>query len=122
MNKGELRGQDRVSAFLWVIDRLRLAWRLFWDDRVSGWLKLVPLFPVLYIIWPLDLLSDPLLGVGQMDDLAVVVLGLRLFISLCPADLVAEHWRALTRGKDEVSQGGETVEGEYRVLDEDQLE
>jgi len=122
MNKGNLTDQKRMSKVLWVIDRIRLAWRLVWDDRVSAWLKLIPLFPVLYIIWPLDILSDPMLGLGQLDDLAIMALGLKLFITLCPPELVNEHWKALTHPEDSTSQQNDTVEGEYRVLEGDQLE
>ncbi len=119
MNKKDLHDQRRMSNLLWVIERLRLAWRLFWDDRVSDWVKLVALFPVLYLIWPFDVLSDFLVGLGQLDDLAVMALAVKLFISLCPPDLVREHWGALTDVEEETAQEGETIEGEYRVLDEE---
>jgi uncharacterized membrane protein YkvA (DUF1232 family) len=117
-----MSGKKQVSNFLWMIDRLRLAWRLFWDERVSAWIKLVPLFPVLYLIWPLDILSDPVLGLGQLDDLAVIALGLKLFITACPPGLVNEHWQALTQSGQKSSEQGDTVEGEYRVLEGDQVE
>ncbi|MFP3897373.1 MAG: YkvA family protein [Anaerolineales bacterium] len=122
MNKGNLYEEKRTSNLLWVIERLRLAWRLFWDDRVSDWVKVVPLFSILYLIWPFDLLSDPLLGLGQLDDLAVMALALKIFISLCPSEVVSEHWNALTRAEEAAAHEGETVEGEYRILDEEQRE
>lgn len=123
MNKEDTHRQKQMSNLLWTIERLRLAWRLFWDDRVSDWVKSVLLFPVLYLLWPFDILNDFLLGLGQLDDLAVMALALKLFISLCPPKLVREHWKALTQAEEEEeSEGGETIEGEYRILDEEQLE
>lgn len=122
MNKGDTHHQKQMSNLLWAIERLRLAWRLFWDDRVSEWVKSVLLLPVLYLIWPFDILSDFLLGLGQLDDLAVMALGLKLFISLCPPEVVSEHWKALTRVEKEAAQEGETIEGEYRILDEERSE
>ncbi|MFO7917288.1 MAG: DUF1232 domain-containing protein [Anaerolineae bacterium] len=119
MNKKNPHNQEQTPGLIWLIERLRLAWRLFWDDRVSDWVKMVPLFSVFYLLWPFDLLSDVLLGLGQLDDLAVMALALKLFIALCPPELVNEHWEALTRVEEETAHEGETVEGEYRVLDEE---
>ena len=78
-----------------IVREARLAWRLWRDRRVPVWIKGVPLLAVLYAMWPLDLLADPLLGLGQLDDLGVLLLGLALFISLVPNDLVERHRRAM---------------------------
>lgn len=74
-----------------ILREARLAWRLWRDRRVPWWTKGVPVLSLLYIIWPLDFLSDPLLGLGQLDDLGVILLGISLFISLAPSDLVATY-------------------------------
>jgi uncharacterized membrane protein YkvA (DUF1232 family) len=105
-----------------ILDRLadlvrsaRVAWRLFLDRRVPLWVKSVPLLALAYVIWPLDILADPALGLGQLDDLAVILVGLKLFISLCSTDLVRQHERELD-GKMRPDQ--DVVDSTFRVLDE----
>ncbi|HHX63686.1 MAG TPA: DUF1232 domain-containing protein [Chloroflexi bacterium] len=98
-----------------VLHDARLAWRLFRDRRVSIAAKAVPLLTAAYIIWPGDLLVDPMLGLGQMDDLAVFLMGLNLFIRLCPADLVRSYRRDHGRAVD---VEGDVVDATYFVLDE----
>jgi uncharacterized membrane protein YkvA (DUF1232 family) len=39
----------------------------------------------------IDLVPDALLGLGQLDDLAVILLGVKAFIDLCPPEIVKEH-------------------------------
>jgi len=74
-----------------ILREARLAWRLWRDRRVPLWVKGVPLLSLAYVIFPFDFLADPLLGLGQLDDLGVILLGLSLFISLAPNDLVARY-------------------------------
>jgi len=61
------------------------------DPRVSAGPKLVVAGILTYVILPTDLLPDFLIGIGQLDDLAVILGGLKLFLHLCPPDVVREH-------------------------------
>ena len=106
----------------------RLAWRLWRDRRVPAWIKGIPLLSLFYIVWPLDLLADPLLGLGQLDDLGVFLLGLTLFISLVPSDLVEMHRREMGDGPASQEEPGDPWETKpeqrpvrttYRFLDND---
>jgi uncharacterized membrane protein YkvA (DUF1232 family) len=75
----------------------------------------------LYILSPIDIIPDAFLGLGQLDDLAVFVLAVKLFIELSPHDIVQEHLRRLTGGGSTPRPGaeseGEVVDGEFRVID-----
>jgi uncharacterized membrane protein YkvA (DUF1232 family) len=118
---------DTNAILAWVQDaarQVRLAWRLFWDQRVSVWTKLIPPIALGYVLVPIDLVPDVALGLGQLDDLAVVLLGLKLFIELSPPDVVRDHLRALGARIDEwrvVDEEEEEntpptiIEGEYRL-------
>jgi len=89
---------DTNAMLLWLQDAARqgrLAWRLFWDSRVPLWTKLIPPAALAYVIFPLDIIPDVALGLGQLDDLAVLLLGIKLFIEVAPPDVVREHLRAL---------------------------
>lgn len=79
----------------------RLYWRLFRDPRVSIWPKALLAVGVLYVLSPLDLIPDVILGLGEVDDLVVMIVLCRLFIYLCPPDVVRDHVRRL----DDESRG-----------------
>jgi uncharacterized membrane protein YkvA (DUF1232 family) len=110
----------------WITDLVRqgrLAWRLLWDKRVPFWTKLIPPAVLLYIFSPADFLPDVALGLGQLDDLAILLIGTKLFIELAPIDIVREHLAALgARIQEWRVQEGEKapppiVEGEYEIAE-----
>jgi uncharacterized membrane protein YkvA (DUF1232 family) len=92
-----------------LVRNARLIWRLLWDRRVSGWLKMIPAAAVAYLILPLDLIPDLLLGLGQLDDLAVLFLGVRVFMLLVPREVVESHLREMT-----------SVDASYRVVEDEE--
>ena len=49
---------------------------------------------------PIDLVPDAFLGIGQVDDLVLLLVGMRVFISLCPLPLVDEYRKAFNDGDD----------------------
>ena len=51
-------------------------------------------------LFALDPRPDFLIGVGQMDDLAVILGGLKLFLRLCPPEIVQEHLKAISAGRE----------------------
>jgi uncharacterized membrane protein YkvA (DUF1232 family) len=110
MNRTESTPSDRGPGWLrqWI-NNLRLAWRLIRDPQVPMWTKLVPLAALAYIVLPLDFVPDWMLGPGQVDDLGVFLLGLRLLIDMAPSQVVERHLMQMS-----------SVEGTYRVVDEKQ--
>ena len=68
-----------------IVEKVKLTFRLVKDDRVSFWLKLIPISCLVYFIVPMDLL------IGPIDDAILMYLGMDVFIEMCPKDLVAEH-------------------------------
>ena len=80
------------NIFQEIWQNLQLALRLDGDPRVSIVLKaLAPVVALAYIIMPVDLLPDFIPVLGQLDEVAIILLLVRLFISLAPADVVAEY-------------------------------
>lgn len=97
---------------------MQLVWRLMLDPRVPAFTKAIVPLVLVYLVSPIDLLPEGfLLFFGMVDDLAVLFFGTKLFINLCPPDVVAEHRRALGGGPE--FTGDEYVDGSYRVVDED---
>jgi uncharacterized membrane protein YkvA (DUF1232 family) len=96
---------------------MQLVFRLMMDGRVSLLPKLIVPLVALYVLSPLDVVPDVLLVLGQLDDIALLFFGTKLFINLCPPDVVMEHRRALGGGREVTSD--DYVDGTYRVMDED---
>lgn len=90
---------SQVFRLLWHLPNfVKLYWRLFKDARVPLRAKAVLVAAVLYLLAPLDFLPDfPLLLLGRIDDLVVLILGARWFISLCPPDVVQEHVKKISK-------------------------
>lgn len=106
-NSGSTDRSLTVRTLSELIDKIQLAWRLFRDARVSPALKVIPLVGLLYLIWPVDLLPDLLPGLGQLDDIAVLLLALNWFVRACPSDVV-----------EEIRSGAETISARYTVVDD----
>lgn len=104
-----------------LIRQFRLAWRLLWDPRVPGWTKLVPFFTLLYIISPVDFVADWFLGLGQLDDLGVLLVGVRLFAALAPQEIVLQHLDAMGFHVSQwrvVDEEPPAIDAEYEVKEE----
>jgi uncharacterized membrane protein YkvA (DUF1232 family) len=78
-----------------IVRQARLAWRLMLDPRVPLWVKTIVPTSLVYLIVPIDFVPDVIPGQGQLDDLAVIVIGVKLFIELCPTEIVREHMQEL---------------------------
>jgi uncharacterized membrane protein YkvA (DUF1232 family) len=78
---------------------VKLFSRLVKDPRVPLSPKLIPLAVLAYVFSPIDLLPDFLLGLGQLDDLMVIFIGLNLFLRLCPREIVQEHVQSIAAGR-----------------------
>jgi uncharacterized membrane protein YkvA (DUF1232 family) len=78
---------------------VKLFTRLIKDERVALGPKLLVAALLAYIILPTDIVPDFLVGLGQLDDLVVLITGLRLFLRLCPAEVVREHLHRITAGR-----------------------
>ncbi|HME80969.1 MAG TPA: DUF1232 domain-containing protein [Candidatus Eremiobacteraceae bacterium] len=85
-----------VSAARWALQFPKtalLASRLFLDTRVSPLLKVAAAIAAVVVISPVDLFGDfPI--IGQLDDIALLMLLVTLFVKLCPANIVREHQSA----------------------------
>lgn len=116
-----------------IVKNIRLAWRLFWDSRVPFWQKLVPPATLLYVLSPFDIIPDALVGLGQLDDFSVILLGIWAFIQICPQNIVQEHleqirvqmnpWRTagdetISAPEREVESSPQVIDAEYEIVDD----
>ncbi len=97
---GGFRNPLDIIRLLVVLPKfIKLIYRLFGDARVQLHLKLLLILTLAYVISPIDLIPDWLLPVvGQLDDLIVLIAGVRFFLRHCPPAVVNEHVVQIERG------------------------
>jgi uncharacterized membrane protein YkvA (DUF1232 family) len=83
------------NVFQDVLQQAKLAFNLMVDPRVHPLAKLVPIASVAYLFFPFDIVTDFAPVLGQLDDLALIMLGFRLFFEFSPPEVVREHLRRL---------------------------
>jgi uncharacterized membrane protein YkvA (DUF1232 family) len=115
---------ERVGALAQLLRTLRLVWRLLRDSRVPIFPKLILLAGAIYVISPIDLIPDVILGLGQLDDIGIAFLTIALFIELCPRALVDEHRTAIAAeaGEPVKPADAESIEGSFRVMPDDKTD
>jgi uncharacterized membrane protein YkvA (DUF1232 family) len=105
------------------LERVRLTFRLLRDEQVPVWMKAaVPAIALIYLLMPIDLIPDVILGLGQIDDLSVLGISMfamtRVLPRLAPRERVAEHlaWMRGARRHDP-QRGNEptVIETSFRV-------
>ncbi len=123
---------EKIGLFTSVLNQLRLVLKLMSDRRVPGLVKLLPIGAVLYLLSPIDLIPDVIVGLGQLDDLGVLILGINALINMAPQYVVQElrneiggayqaHKTDSTDKTDSANSphaSGETVDGSYRVVND----
>lgn len=87
-----------VQVLAYLPQFVRLYWRLFRDRRVSVLAKALLVLTIAYVVWPFDVVPDVLPFIGEVDDIAVVLSGLWLFVRLCPPEVVLERVREISAG------------------------
>jgi hypothetical protein len=89
----------RTSGFVLHLPQFcRVFYRLMTDHRVSFLAKLVPLIGLLVLITPPALELDLVPIIGELDWLLVGYVTLRIFVWMCPPDVVREHVAEVARG------------------------
>lgn len=98
----------------------RLIWGLARDPRVPPKQKLVLGGIAAYLAFPIDLIPDFIPVIGELDDLAVLILGLDWFIRNAPPDVVEEHMARIAKHDDTLSKdlesAGTLLEGRAKEL------
>jgi uncharacterized membrane protein YkvA (DUF1232 family) len=80
------------ELLLLVPNFVKLVTGLLLDKRVPVRRKLLLGALAAYLVSPIDLIPDPIPGLGQMDDILVVVLVLHGLLSSVDEEVILEHW------------------------------
>jgi uncharacterized membrane protein YkvA (DUF1232 family) len=101
-----------------AIVNIRLATRLLREPRVPLLLKAVPILGLVYVVSPLDFIPDVIPVIGEVDDLALIVLAIEAFKRFCPTHIVAHHATAIEQGRRyaPIAPGdpGDFIDAEFR--------
>ena len=104
------RGGPTGFSLSGIVRDLAISWRLLLDPTVPGLLKLLlPVLALVYWISPLDLIPGM-----PFDDIAILLLAARLFVSLAPSDSVN---RAYSGGRNTRSTNSQPEEDDGEVID-----
>ena len=99
--------QETVGSIGGLLRHVRLGWRLWNDGRVPAWVKLIPIAGLLYLLSPIDLIPDLMLpGLGEVDDVVVLLLALKAFVDISPSGVVREHLESLLAKKGRTKESG----------------
>ncbi|MGD1052516.1 MAG: hypothetical protein ABR950_01685 [Candidatus Dormibacteria bacterium] len=100
--------------------QIRLAYCLVRDPRVPIAPKAGILAALGLVVTPVIDLPDQIPLVGELDSLAVAMVALRVFIAVCPPEVVAEQERLIaerrSRFDDDVRAGERLAMGIWRKL------
>jgi|ERR1700722_16987868 hypothetical protein len=96
----QLLSPGRVGGMVTHLPKfVRVFYRLMKDERVSIFAKLAPLLIMLLMFSPPAIELDFIPVLGEIDWLLAGYLALKLFVWLCPADVVREHVAQIARGQ-----------------------
>jgi uncharacterized membrane protein YkvA (DUF1232 family) len=86
-------GQADMKEWLLALPNLaKLLYRLARDSRVPRRSKFILLAVAGYLVIPFDLIPDWIPGLGQLEDLALVIVALDGVLNKVPEEILEEHW------------------------------
>jgi len=95
----QLLNPVRVISFIRYLPHfVQVFYRLMTDRRVPLLAKSVPFIGLLLLLTPPALELDLVPFIGELDWLVVGYISLKLFLWLCPPELVREHVLQVGRG------------------------
>lgn len=98
--------------------RSKLILRLMADGRVNFLLKLLPIGALAYLISPVDFIPAAVAPIiGTADDIAIVWMGMYLFLEMCPPNVVREHLKNLLSNMQDTINETKTAGDDNDIID-----
>ena len=107
------------SSFLGeLVQQIKLVYYLVRDRDVPIYLKVLPFLGVLYVLFPIDIITDFVPVLGQIDDLMILTIGAKVFIEMAPAPVVAKYMAQMRGEGPAIVEGTATdVAKEIKLID-----
>lgn len=111
----------RYLSFAVLGKRIRSIKKFLLDSSVPKRKKLLIIFGIIYLIAPIDIIPEPVLGFGIIDDIV-----LWIFILTCLAGELDKYWKESEYGTDEEAKvnakkafkGKTIIEGSGEEIDD----
>ncbi len=97
-----------------LVQQIKLVYYLVRDRDVPIYLKALPFLGLLYVLFPIDIITDFIPVLGQVDDLMILTIGAKVFIEMAPAHVVAKYM-AQMRGETTTIVDGTASDVEPQV-------
>ena len=114
--------KDKPGFFGELWQQLRLVYKLLLDPEVPIYLKALPAAALVYLVLPFDFLPDVIPGIGQLDDITILVLGAKMFIDMAPQQVVARHLNSMRSKGDNLPEGNGQTSDAFLSTDPDVIE
>ena len=98
MREAETAGNAFAGLLRYVGDVVLLLKDLAVDPRVPRADKIVAGLAAAYLVSPVDIVPDWFLGLGQADDVAVIMLAFRRLLTGAGYEVIYELWRGSDEG------------------------
>lgn len=98
---------------------LRYFIQFFLDPAVPFSQKILPIAAILYLLFPFDLIPDPILGIGFLDDAALLI-----YVYMKMKRVLGEYKRGKAHPREARRRQGDHYEGvtidqvEYKVRED----
>lgn len=113
--------QKTASGLVGFIQTISLSIRLLRSAKVPTWTKVIPFLGLAYLIFPLDFIPDLIPGLGQLDDLTILLVALWAFMQLCPPAVVREMaGQPASSPPKEPKAAGDVVDATFRVVKDEE--
>ena len=87
------RMSSTVREAIWLLPNVaKLLGRIVRDRRVPVRSKAFAAATLIYVISPIDLIPDFIIGFGKLDDLILSAVAIQHLIESAGPEIVAEHW------------------------------
>jgi uncharacterized membrane protein YkvA (DUF1232 family) len=104
-----------MSLLTKLFSRLQIALKLIKDPRVPPLMKIVPFLPLIYLVFPMDFIPDLIPGLGQLDDIGMIILGIEAFMKLVPQTILSEYEKG-DGSKPQAANSNTVVDAEWREV------
>ena len=113
-------GEIALEAALLIPNVLKLFGRILSDERVSVRRKVLLAAVMAYVVSPVDLIPDFLLGIGHLDDIVLLSVALDHLMRGIDEEIVLEYWDGSIDSLDLVRSvfawGAEVVPSSFRRM------
>ncbi len=87
------RRNGMIREAIWLLPNVvKLLGRIIKDRRVSVRAKAFAAAVLVYVLSPIDIIPDFVIGFGKLDDLILSAVAIQHLIEAAGEEIVAEHW------------------------------